>query len=97
MIIEQFGSQVASGDGYKVFEYKQKLGSISSFMVINEKESTQEVTLDLSQSEQCIYSTNQAINKRTLKSKQKRFYLHVQTQINGSITLKHSSKEPTKK
>jgi len=76
MIIEQFGSQTASGDGYKVFEFKQS-GGISSFMAINEKESPIEVTLDLSQSDQCIYSTNQAINKRTLKSKQKRFFLHV--------------------
>lgn len=94
MILAQYGQDSASGEGYKLVSLKSASSKSTSYGIKNDSEKTLEVTVDLSESDNVIFSSKDGIIKKVVKPGALEFAIHTQGGTgNFNVDVKHSSVE----
>ncbi len=76
MILAEFGAEEASGDGYKIISMFSPGSYTLTYGVKNLKDTPLEVTLDMSQSENLIFSSRGPLVRRVVPAGAISFMMH---------------------
>jgi hypothetical protein len=94
MIIQKYGEEEASGEGYKVFSHFSNNAFSYSYAVKNETDKPIEATIDLGGSDNMGFSSKGPLIKKTIPAGELEFMIHTQAGFgNFNKVLRHSSKE----
>ncbi len=98
MILEQFGKEEESGDGYKVISHLNDTTQIYTYGIKNTGAGAIEATIDMSASENMVLSSKGFLVKKVVKANEIEVMLSAQGGVGGyQKVVKHSAKETTTK